>query len=412
MYCCNSMFWKKYKKESIIYVDNAAGTPIDKHVLLKMQTYFSNKFFNASSIYKEGFNLREVLLNSRKTIANIIGVRYQEIIFCDGGTYANNLAIRGAVSLWSVKNPNKKPHIITSLIEHPSVLETCKDLEFKKIADVSYISVDENGLLNLKELKESIKDNTVLVSIGYVNGEIGVIQDIKQIAKLIRHYRKNNKSITPYFHCDAIQATNYLEINVDRLGVDLLVINASKIYGPKKIAVLYKKTGIDLDPIISGGNQESGLCSGTENIPYIVGMSESLKLANSLMITESKRLREIQKYFEKKLKEKLEIDFIINGELSSRIPNITNISIQNLSSEEIVLRLDAVGVKASVKSACKSDQEGDSHVILALRNKETQSIRFSTGRLTLIKDIDFVIENLVIIINNMRNTYNKYLKNG
>lgn len=402
------MFFKKNKRKKNIYLDNASGTPINANVLKKMIPYFSKSFFNAGSIYKEGFAIRDVLNQSRKKIADILYARPEEIIFTDGGTEANNLVLRGLVSKWSSENSGVKPHIITSKIEHASILETCRDLEIKNKIVVSYVSVNKDGEVYIDEIKKQIKENTILITIGYVNGEIGVIQDIKAISKLIRHYRKHNKTKTPYFHTDAVQSVNYCDINVQKLGIDFMTINGSKIYGPKKIAALYKKLNIEINPILTGGSQEFGLCAGTENVPYIVGLSEALSFALNIQESETIRLKKLQKYTEKLLRKSLGDSFIINGLGANRIPNIINISILDLSSEEVVLRLDAIGVKASVKSACKSGEFGDSHVIKALRNNNTQSIRFSFGQKTLKKDIKYMMKKIVKIISSMENTLNKY----
>ncbi len=390
-------------------MDYASGTPIRKDVLMEMLPYFSKIFFNPGAIYQEGFDIIDILNKTRAEVAKMISARPKEIIFTDGGTEANNLVLRGIVSQWRNKNDDKKPHIITSSIEHASILETCHDLEEKNIADITYISVDEFGILDIKELKKSIQVNTILVSIGYVNGEIGVIQNIKSISKLIRYYRKHNNSKLPYFHTDAVQAVNFLDINIQRLGVDFMTVNGSKIYGPKKIAFLFKKADIKIDSIITGGSQEFGLRAGTENIPYIVGLSKALSVVSEEKESEMLRLRKLQMYMEDLLKKEISHLFIINGEKSNRVPNILSISIPKLSSEEIVLRLDTVGIKVSVKSACKSGEYGDSHVIKALRKKDTQSIRFSFGNTTTKKDIRYVVEKLVKIINSMNRTYKKYL---
>jgi cysteine desulfurase len=282
-------------------------------------------------------------------------------------------------------------------------------LEEKGFADISYLPVDENGILNIKELKKAIQENTILVSVAYVNGEIGVVQNIREIAKSIRHYRKHNKSIFPYFHTDAVQAVNYFDLNVQKLGVDFMTINASKIYGPKKIGALYKKANIEIDAIITGGSQEFGLRAGTENVPYIVGFAEAVKVTQKIKEKESERLAKLSLFMEKLLKEKMSLDFVINGDGSERAPHIINISIPELSSEEIVLRLDAVGIKVSVKSACKSGEYGDSHVIRALRSDNTQSIRFSFGRATTKKDIEYVVEQLVKITDSMQKTFEEYI---
>ncbi len=399
------MFFKK----DIIFMDYASGTPIDKSVLKEMNKFFSNNFFNPGSIYSEGVYVKSVLEDSRRDIAEFLSARPKEIIFTEGGTEANNLVIRGLVSSWNNKNKEGIPHIITSKIEHSSILKTCIDLENKGIIDVDYINVNSDGVLDTKELKNKIRKNTILVSIGYVNGEIGIIQDVRSIAKSIRHYRKINKSELPYFHTDAVQATNYLDINVQKLGVDFMTINGSKIYGPKKIAILYKKLEIKIDPIITGGEQEFGFRAGTENIPYIVGLSKALSVTRSNRKIELSRLKKLQEYMETLLVKNISNNFIINGNNSDRIPNIVNLSIDGLPNEEIVLRLDAKRIKVSVKSACNSGDHNDSHVIKSLRDLNTQSIRFSFGRNTTRNDIDYVVKTMSNIINDMNKTKEKYL---
>lgn len=403
------MFFKKNQnKKTFVFMDHAAGTAIDPDVFSVMKPFFIKVFFNPSSIYNEGFHIREHLYSARKSIARHLSCQYKNIIFCDGGTEANNLVLRGLVRYFKKDNPDIIPHIITSVIEHASVLETCRDLENHSEAEISYISVNEHGVIDIKELKGSIKENTILVSVGYVNGEIGTIQDIQAIAKTIRHYRKHNNSIYPYFHTDAVQAVNYCDVKTPKLGIDYMTINASKIYGPKKIAALYKKTSAPLKPIITGGSQEFGLRAGTENIPYIIGLEKALEKTLLIQDSECEGLSKLRDYMEDLLREKLNVPFVVNGGGANRIPNIVNISIPDLSSEEIILRLDAIGVKASVKSACKSDEEGDSHVIRALRNENTQSIRFSMGRSTRKRDINYLVDELVRITNNMQETYNKF----
>ena len=396
------------KKNKVIFMDFASGTPIDKSVLKAMNVFFSQKFFNPSSIYKEGIFVKSQLAFARENIANNISARPREIVFTDGGTEANNLVIRGLIFHWYKNKMEGIPHIITSSIEHASVLETCKDLEENGYAQVTYISVDSNGVVNIRELKNAIKENTILVSIGYVNGEIGVIQDIPSIAKTVRHYRKHNNSTLPYLHTDAVQATNFLDIHVGRLGIDFMTINGSKIYGPKKIAFLYKKANINIEPMITGGFQEFGLRAGTENIPYIIGLSKALSIASMRRASEFNRLKELQSYMENLLVKKIGALLIINGQGGERIPNIVNISIPGLSAEELVLRLDAKGIKVSMKSACKSGEDGDSHVITALRNYNTQSVRFSFGRGTKKKDIDYVVDTLVMIVRDMQAVRDMY----
>jgi cysteine desulfurase len=405
-------------KSKRLYLDNASGTPISKKIVQEMHPYFSDYFHNPSALYKEAVYVKRVISDCRSAIASELKSRDQEIYFIDGATEANNLALIGVVEAWQKNNPEKKPHIITSTIEHASILETCKFLEKKYKAAVSYISVDENGYINIQEFKKALveNNNTVLVSVGYVNGEIGTIQDIRGLMKIVRHHRKHNNSIYPYMHTDAVQAVNYVDnIGVPQLGIDLMTINASKIYGPKKSAVLYIKTGTAITALVSGGNQENGLRSGTENVPAIVGMKSSLLMARKLQHSEKERLLDLKDYFIAKLKKTFH-EVIINAEKSDAIANIVNITFPNISHEEIMIRLDARGIMCSVKSACKAGEDGDSHVIRAIAksyscNRATGSIRFSMGRDTKKSHIDRVVRELKYIIKGMNETYKKYYQN-
>lgn len=400
------MFLSQKKR---IFLDHASGTAIDTDVLGEMNTYFCDSFYNPSALYTEGVAARGIIESSRASVARDLKARSSEIYFMNGGTEANNVAIVGVIRSWQRNHTHQIPHIITSAIEHSSVLETYKSLEKEGVL-VTYLPVDDNGVIDIKELKKNINLNTVLISIGYVNGEIGTIQDIRSIMKTVRHFRKEHNSTYPLVHTDAVQAVNYVEtIGVPQLGIDLMTMNASKIYGPKMIAVLFVKTGLTLDPILFGGNQERGLRSGTENVPYIVGMARSLSLARKMQYSESLRLEKLQSFFLEQLRKNF--DCIINAEHAIKIPNIVNISFQNISHEEIVIRLDAKGIMASVKSACKAGDDGDSHVIMALaegKRRPTGSIRFSMGRETTRKDLEKVVNELKDIVEGMNDTYKKY----
>ncbi|MCA9353151.1 cysteine desulfurase [Patescibacteria group bacterium] len=395
------MFVRKQKRR---YFDHSSGTPIDPQVFRAMQPYYRDIFYNPGAIYREGVQVREVVNQARRDIANILSAQPEEIIFVDGGTEANNLAILGTVRVWQKEHPDSIPHIITTCIEHVSVLETCRNLEREGVR-VDYLGVNEYGSINISELKQTISEHTVLVSIGYVNGEIGTIQNIREVTKTIRHYRKHHQSLYPYVHTDAVQAVNYVdEIGVPQLGIDLMTLSGAKIYGPKKIAVLFVKKGLSIEPILFGGGQESGLRSGTENVPAIVGMACSLNLARTYQDQEAQRLKLLQEYLIGELKKNFSV--IINAEHAEKIPNIVNVTFPHLSHEEIVIRLDAVGILCSMKSACKSGEEGDSHVIQALRQgaEYTGSIRFSFGRQTQKQDIDYLLDALKTIIRGMYQT--------
>ncbi len=393
------------------YLDYAATTPLDSEVFDAMTPFLTEAFYNPSALYSGGVKVKQAIQEARETIASVISARSSEIVFVDGGSEANNLALLGAVHQWSEDNPELRPHIITTEIEHPSVLEVCSSLE--KTCDVDYLSVNERGEIDIKELKDALKKNTVLVSIGYANGEIGTIQPIREVAKTIRYFRKQHLSSYPYLHSDAIQTATSLPLSVLSLGVDLLTLSGSKIYGPKKIASLYIKTGTKILPLMYGGDQEFGYRPGTENVSAIVGYSIALKKAQQQAETESIRLFELRNYFIEKLS--LIPNMIVNsGKDEKSLSHIVNLTFSGISSEELVLRLDAKGIACSVKSACKSGEEGDSHVIIAIRKyddskkKETGSVRFSLGKSTTKESLDFVAKELEQIVEGMRATKEIY----
>lgn len=397
-----------------IYLDYASGTACDQDVFNAMVPYFTDQAFNPGGMYRESVQVQNIIMESRIVVAGIIKSQASEIYFVDGATEANNIAIIGVVNEWKKNNPDKIPHIITTEIEHAAVLETCKYLESNGV-EVSYLSVDTVGEISIKELKESLQENTVLISIGYVNGEIGTIQDIRAVMKTIRHYRKHNNSYYPYVHTDAVQATNYVEnLGVPQLGVDLMTINGSKIYGPKKIAALYIKKNTPIQPIIFGGNQEQGIRSGTENVPYIVGFTEALQKTRIMQSDESSRLKKLQHFLESEIKNYDE-NIILNSSSENKNPNIINITVPDLSHEEIVIRLDAAGFMCSVKSACKAGEDGDSHVIRAIAkgnrpDRSTGSLRISLGREITKGHLEKFMKSFIKIVDGMKETYKNLIK--
>jgi cysteine desulfurase len=412
-----------------IYLDNAGATRMDCRVARKMALVGKRFFANPSAIHSEGVKARNIIEESRKKIAGLINAHSDEIIFTGSGTESVALAISGIIKNYELRIKNEKveykiPHIITSKIEHPAVLENCKMLEERGEAEVTYIGVDENGIIDFKELKESLKENTVLVSVMYANNEIGTVQPIEEIAKIIRHFRKMRKISqipgiweshipgiweTPFFHTDACQAMNYLFTeNIEKLGVDMLSFNSSKIYGPKGVGVLYKKRGVEISPLYGGGGQEFGLRSGTESVPLVVGLTEAFDIANKIKEKESIRLTEIRDYGIEKLlslSKTSGYEIILNGDKVNRLPNNINISISDISSELLVIELSARGIIVSEKSACKSNDDNNSYVVKAIReNAESKilgldnSLRISLGRQTKKKDIDILVRELSRIL--------------
>ncbi len=397
------------KQEKIIYLDYAAACPLDEKVK-KIMSKTDNLFANASAIHSSGVKIRKVIEDARTKIAKLIFAHSDEIIFTGSGTESIALAIIGTVRVYESK---KIPHIITSTIEHPAVLENCKMLEKLGEVEVTYISPDARGIVDPKIIRDSLKENTILVSIMYANNEIGTIQPIQEIAKVIRHFKKNNKTEFPLFHTDACQAMNYLYTeNIEKLGVDLMSWNSSKIYGPKGIGALYKKRGVNLAPLYTGGGQESGLRSGTESPSLISGFASAFEVTCNIKNKEVKRLEKLRDYGIKKLLSLSKIsgyEIILNGDSVNRLPNNINISISDISSELLVIELDAKGIEVSEKSACKSGESDKSYVISAIRQAAPHrqdlwgktsdgSLRISLGRGTTKQDIDTLVTTLSKIL--------------
>jgi cysteine desulfurase len=427
------------KSQRVIYLDHAAATPIDLEVA-KVIKNTSLSFANPSAIHRSGVEARIVLEKARKKIADCMFAHSDEIIFTGSGTESDTLAILGTVRAYQGIG---KPHIITTMIEHPAVLENCRMLEKNGEAEITYVSVDARGIIDPKEIKNALRENTVLVSVMYANNEIGTIQPIMEIAKVIRHFRKAKgkeefsghvnfsaekltqsfapsrsrapeNSSFPLLHTDACQAMNYLFTeNIEKLGVDLLSFNSSKIYGPKGVGVLYKKRGVTLEPLYRGGGQEFGMRSGTENVTAIVGAALALEETNKIKEKESARLVNIRDYGIEKLLELSKTSsygIILNGDERHRLPNNINISIAGISSELLVIELDAKGIQVSAKSACKSDEPDESYVITALRqaqniplNTTDGSLRISLGRQTTKADIDALAAALSSILKKYKN---------
>jgi cysteine desulfurase len=399
-----------------LYFDHASATPLDRDVVRLMRSLERDFFANPSAIHDGGVRVRGVITEARQTIAALMHAHADEIFFTGSGTESDVLAILGSVQAYRglpIQKGEKKPHIITTDIEHSAVLENCRLLEKNGEADVTYVSVNEHGIIDPRKIEDALRDATILVSVMYANNEIGTIQPITDIAKIIRHFRKEHRSRFPLFHTDSCQAINYLPTdNIEKLGVDLLSFNGSKIYGPKGIGVLYKKRDVVLAPLYRGGGQESGLRSGTENTASIVGTALAFRKACALKEKESARLVLLRDYGIKKLLAlsiKSGYEIILNGDQSNRLPNNINISIMGISSELLVVELDAKGIAVSAKSACKSDEPDESHVIWALRKAQNiknvttdGSLRISLGRQTTKHDIDFLVVTLETILRKYR----------
>lgn len=395
-------------KGKMIYLDNASATPVDPNVQKVMHKILKDDFANPNGIHRESVQVRSLIEGARDSVARALSAHKNEIIFTGSGTESDALAILGLVYEYHQHRFTKLPHIITTNIEHSAVLENCKLLEQKGLAKVTYIKVGANGIVDPKEIGEALKPNTILVSVMYANNEIGTVQPIQEIAKAIRRFRKNqtrNEYFTnkPLFHTDACQAMNYLFTeNIEKLGVDMLTFNGSKIYGPKGVGVLYKKRNVQLAPVYSGGGQEQGLRSGTEDASRIVSIAKSLEIVNKIKNKEVVRLQKLQNYFFdniKTLENQTGYKIHINGDRINRLPNNINISINEISSELLVIELSAKGFAVSSKSACKSTEEESSHVVHAIRLigdkfESEESLRITMGRDTTKKHIQELMHAL------------------
>ncbi len=372
--------------------------------------YAASVLPNPSSIHAEGVHAKTQLEEARKNIAGVLGARSEEIIFTSGGTESNNLAIQGIV--YSAREQGFFPHMVTTNIEHPSVLETFRMLERRKLAEISIVGVEENGIVDPKKIKKEIKSNTVLVSVMYANNEIGTIQPIKEIAKEIRHYNKENTERKVFFHIDAVQAANYLDLNVERLGVDMMSISGAKIEGAGRVGVLYKKKTVSLVNIFGGGDQEMGLRPGTENLFEISAFSKAFIEMENQKEKENKRLTKLRDYFIAQLLSNF-LSLTINGDTVNRLSNNVNITIPKIPSDLLVIELSAKGIMASSKSACKSSRAEGSYVIKAICSRngnkldsEIGGLRFSLGRDTKKEDIDYTIKTLFEILTKLKKWYN------
>lgn len=374
-----------------IYLDHAATTPADADVLAAMKPYFSKKFGNASSIHSFGTEAAEALEASRKTIAGAINAGEGEIIFTSGGTESNNFALKGV----AFANKDKGRHIITTKIEHDCVLNSAKWLESQGF-EVTYLPVDKNGLLNPEDARKAIRKDTILVSVMHANNEIGTIEPIREIGKICRE-----KGV--YFHTDACQSFTKIPLDARADNLDLVTINSHKIYGPKGAGALYVRSGVKIDPLLHGGGHERGRRSGTENVTGIAGFAKAAEIGIARMQKDA----EIQaKLRDRLIAGALEIENTwLNGHPKQRLPNNANVGFAFIEGESIVLHLDAKDIAASTGSACSSHTLEPSHVLLALGQKHEEahgSVRFTLGRSTTEKDIDYVLEVLSGIVKKLR----------
>jgi len=376
-----------------VCLDYGAGTPVDPRVLKAMEPYFTRSFGNPSSVHSMGQESKKAAEEARKSVADLVGAEIkEEIIFTSGATESNNLAIKGI----AYRNKNRGNHIITTTIEHMSVINSFKYLQ-KEGFKATYLPVDKYGVVDVEALKNAITDQTVLVSVMYANGEIGTVEPIKEIGEVV-----HEKNI--YFHVDAVAAAGQVPINVANEHIDLLSLSSNDFYGPKGVGALYVKTGTKIQPIIHGGGQEKGLRSGTEDVPAIVGMGKAAEIAKKEMESEGVRLSGLRDRLIEGVLGKVPHSFL-NGHPTKRLPNNANIRFSYIEGESLILSLDMEGVVTSSGSACTSKTLEPSHVLLAigLAHEEAHGfLLFTLGRWTTKEEIDYVVGILPGIVKRLR----------
>lgn len=373
---------------NIKYFDHAATTRVKEEVLREMIPYFNMQYGNASSIYSIARQSKRAIEDARQKVANAINSKVKEIYFTSCGTESDNLALKGV----AYSNMQKGKHIITSKIEHPAILESCKTLE-KQGFSITYLNVDEEGFISLEELEKSIRPDTILISIMFANNEIGTIEPVKQIGEIAKKYQI-------IFHTDCVQAIGNAKIDVNEMNIDLLSMSAHKFYGPKGVGALYVREGIQFDRIQDGGHQEKNKRSGTENVAGIVGLGKAIEIADKNLDEHIKKLTDLRDYYLSQLKEKIP-NCKINGSIEKRLPGNANVSFPNVDGEELLLKLDEKGICASTGSACSSGSSNPSHVLVAIGlDKEfaNGALRITLGDDNTKEDIDFLVEQLLKII--------------
>lgn len=397
-----------------IYLDYAATTPIDARVLKAMLPYFSKNFGNPMSLHYFGEEAKIAIEKARTQVASFLQCDPEEIIFTSGATESNNLAIKGMIKRYFFghsKEKMEKPHIITTAFEHHCVLNSIKFLERSGQAEVTYLPVYKDGLVKTGDVQKAIRKNTILVSIMYANNEIGTIQPIEKIGKIIKDIKSRTKSFYPVFHTDATQAVNYLDCNVKRLGIDMLSLSGHKIYGPKGAGALYIKKGTPVERIQDGGDQENQKRAGTHNVPGIVGLGEAISIIENQKLT-NKKIKKLRDFLLNKILKEIK-DVRLNGSKTKRLPNNINMTFKSVEGESLLLMLDKEGVACSTGSACSSGSLELPHVLMSLGIKKEDShgsIRITLGKYTTKKEIDHAFKILKTSVIKLRNISGDILK--
>jgi cysteine desulfurase len=388
-----------------VYLDNSATTPIDREVVEAMLPYLTEKFGNASSIHFFGQEARGAVDKARHQVAEILNARPNEIVFTSGGTEANNLAIRGLIEA----NEKYGKHIITSAIEHSAVKEVCQDLE-KSGCEVTYLPVYADGIVRIEDVRNAIREDTVLISVMTANNEIGTIQPVEEIGRIVRAEREKGNKI--WFHTDAVQAIGKMPVDVEEVGCDLLSLSAHKLYAPKGVGALYVRRGVRLHAQNIGGHQERERRGGTESVSHIVAMGKACELAKKNLLETATHLKNLRDKFENGVAELID-EFVYNGNRENRLPHVSNLSFRFIEGEGLLINLDLQGVAVSTGSACSSGSLEPSPVIRALgRDDELArgAIRFSFGKDNSIEDVENVLEALPKAVENLRRLSPVYLK--
>ena len=374
------------------YFDNSATTRVKDEVFKEMIPYLSIEYGNPSSLYSIGRSAKRAISEARRRVASLINCSPEEIYFTSCGSESDNTALKGI----AYANKEKGNHIITSKIEHPAILNSCKSLENKGFK-ISYIDVDKDGMLNLEKLECEITDQTILISIMYANNEIGTIEPVKEIAQIAHSHGI-------IFHTDAVQAVGNIPIDVRKMNIDMLSLSGHKLYAPKGIGALYVKSGIEFERFMDGGHQEKNKRSGTENVAEIVALGKACQIAEKNIEQYQQKLKNLRDYCLNKIQKKIP-DIYINGTMERRLPGNINISFKDLNSVELLLRLDEVGICASGGSACSSKEASPSHVLTAIGLPSELSkgaLRLTFGDYNTKEDVEYLVENLVRIVEEMR----------
>ena len=388
-----------------VYMDHAATTPVDQEVVNTMIPYFTKHYGNPSSLHFFGENAQESMQHARDKVAHLLHAQHDEIIFTSGGTESDNIALKGVAYANKKKRKTKGPHVITSAIEHPAVLQTCKHLEEEGFK-ILYLPVDKHGLIDPKDVEQAITKDTFLISIMYANNEIGTIEPINKIGAIARDHNV-------YFHTDAVQAVGKTPIDVHRENIDLLSLSAHKMYGPKGTGALFIRNGVKLKPFIHGGGHEKGIRSSTQNVPGIVGLGKASELAAQRMDQDMKNMKELRNLL---IKGVLSIEqSYLNGHPTKRLVNNAHFRFNAIEGESLLLSLDEKGIAASTGSACSSQTLQASHVLLAIGLKPADahgSLRLSLGKMNTEGEIKYVLETLPDIVDQLRRISPLWEKNA